>query len=261
MPTGDESAGDDHVARNRRRWNETADAYQERNAPQITEQMRSRDLAWGVWGIPESRLHVLGDVAGRDVLELGCGAAQWSIALARRGARPVGLDLSDRQLEHARRLMAEARVSFPLVHASAEEVPFAGESFDIVFADYGAFTFADPYRTIPESARVLRPGGLLAFCHSNPILDIAWAMDAEHPGERLVADYFGMHRLDDAEGMSSFQLPFSGWIRMFHDNGFAVEDLIEARPDPAAVSTYRDAEDLTWSRRWPAEAIWRCRKL
>ncbi|HEX9374815.1 MAG TPA: class I SAM-dependent methyltransferase [Actinomycetota bacterium] len=138
MPTGDESAGDDHVARNRRRWNETADAYQERNAPQITEQMRSRDLAWGVWGIPESRLHVLGDVAGRDVLELGCGAAQWSIALARRGARPVGLDLSDRQLEHARRLMAEARVSFPLVHASAEEVPFAGESFDIVFADYGA---------------------------------------------------------------------------------------------------------------------------
>ena len=61
-------------------------------------------MAWGVWQIPEAELHVLGDVDGRDILELGCGAAQWSIALAQAGARPVGLDLSDRQLEHARRL-------------------------------------------------------------------------------------------------------------------------------------------------------------
>jgi len=58
--------------------------------------------AWGVWQIPEDEIHALGEVAGKDVLELGCGAAQWSIELAGRGARPVGLDLSERQLEHAR---------------------------------------------------------------------------------------------------------------------------------------------------------------
>jgi hypothetical protein len=39
-----------------------------------------------------------------------------------------------------------------------------------------------------------------------------------------------------------------------------IEDLIEPRPPADAVSTYRDAEDLAWSRRWPAECIWRLRK-
>jgi hypothetical protein len=39
-----------------------------------------------------------------------------------------------------------------------------------------------------------------------------------------------------------------------------VEDLIEPRPGPEAASTYRDADDLSWSRRWPSECIWRTRK-
>ena len=79
-------------------------------------------------------------------------------------------------------MIGETGIAVPLVHASGEHVPFADESFDIVFADYGAFFFADPYRTVPESARVLRPGGLLAFTHSSPIEAIAWSMDEDHPG-------------------------------------------------------------------------------
>ena len=47
-----------------------------------------------MWQLPESELQILGDVAGKDVLEYGCGAAQWSILLAQAGARPVGLDNS-----------------------------------------------------------------------------------------------------------------------------------------------------------------------
>ncbi len=92
---------------------------------------------------------ILGDVQGKDILEYGCGGGQWSSCLARLGARPVGLDLSIRQLEHARRLMTRAAVAFPIVNADAEATPFADESFDIVFCDHGAMTFADPYRTVP----------------------------------------------------------------------------------------------------------------
>ena len=125
---------------------------------------------------------MLGDVKGRDILEFGCGAAQWSIALAKAGARPVGLDLSEKQLEHARRLMVEAGVDFPLVHASAEAVPLPDESFDIVFCDYGAMTFADPYATVPEAARLLRPGGLLAFCGATPLVEMCYPEDSDHPG-------------------------------------------------------------------------------
>ncbi len=245
-----------HAARNRAAWNETADSYQDRNGPLLEA---SGGMAWGVWQIPESELRVLGDVRDRDILEFGCGAAQWSIALAKAGARPVGLDLSDRQLEHARTAMTRAGVEFPLVHASAEAVPLPAASFDIVFCDHGAMTFADPYRTVPEAARLLRPGGLFAFSHGSPILAIAWALDAERAGDRLVNDYFGMHQFDDGETID-FNLPYGEWIRLFRANGFVVEDLIEPRPAPDATSTYRDEQEREWSRRWPAESIWRLRR-
>jgi ubiquinone/menaquinone biosynthesis C-methylase UbiE len=119
-----------------------------------------------MWQLPESELRVLGDVAGKDVLELGCGAAQWSILLAREGARVVGLDYSERQLEHARASLTGAGVEVQLVHASAESLPFPDKSFDIVLADHGANRFVDPYAWVPEAARVLRRGGLLAFSES-----------------------------------------------------------------------------------------------
>jgi len=245
-----------HEARNRASWDSSSDEYQARHGAQLEE---SGGHAWGTAQIPESELRVLGDVAGKDVLELGCGAAQWSIALARAGARPVGLDLSARQLEHARRLMAEAGVDFPLVLGSAEAVPLPDAAFDIVFCDHGAMTFADPYRTVPEAARLLRPGGLFAFNHHSPIETICWPLDAEKVGERLALDYFGMYVIDDGED-TSFQLPYGEWIRLFRANGFVIEDLIEPRPADDATSSYRDADQLAWARRWPSEAIWRLRR-
>ena len=98
---GAATASPRHVLRNRASWNREADAYQREHASQLNRFDRPR---WGAWGIPESSLNVLGDVAGKDVLEFGCGAAQWSIVLERLGARPVALDLSIRQLSHAKRL-------------------------------------------------------------------------------------------------------------------------------------------------------------
>jgi SAM-dependent methyltransferase len=245
-----------HAAFNRASWNADADSYQAQHGQMLEA---SGGMAWGVWQLPETDLRVLGDVGDKDILELGCGAAQWSIALARLGARPVGLDLSERQLEHARELMASAAVEFTLIHASAERVPLPDASFDIVFCDHGAMTFADPYLTVPEVARLLRPGGLFAFNHGSPILSIAWAADAERAGEGLVHDYFGMHQFDYGDSID-FNLPYGEWIRLFRANGFVVEDLIEPRPAADATSTYRDELQRDWARRWPAESIWRLRR-
>jgi SAM-dependent methyltransferase len=211
-----------------------------------------------VWQIPESELKVLGDVAGLDVLELGCGAAQWSISLAGLGARPVGLDVSARQLEHARRGMAEAGVDFPLVEASGEDVPLADESFDVVFCDHGAFNFADPRRLVPESARLLRRGGLLAFNKVSPILDLFYDVESDRIADSPCNDYFDMERFEDADGVS-FQLPYGEWIRLFRANGLAIEDLIELRPAPDATTSY-DLVTLEWARRLPAENVWKARK-
>ncbi len=245
-----------HAARSQQVWDSFSEEYQRSHGGQLAE---SAGNAWGTAQLPESEFQVLGDVADRDVLELGCGAAQWSIALARRGARVVGLDVSGRQLEHARRLMAEAGVEFRLVHASAEDVPLPDASFDIVFCDHGAMTFADPCLTVPEVARLLRPGGLFAFSHHSAFETVCWPLGAAGVGDRLVLDYFGMHAIDDGEE-TVFQLPYGEWIGLFRANGFVVEDLIEPRPPLGATSTYRSDEALAWARRWPAESLWRLRR-
>ena len=150
-------------------------------------------MAWGFWRIPESKLRALGDPRGRDVLEIGCGAARWSIALARKGARAVGLDLSTAQLAHARRLVRESRQPVRLVRGDAERLPFHASSFNVVFCDWGAMTFCDPYRTVPQAARVLRPGGRLVFSTSSPFRILAQNRRTDRISGRLLYDYFGMH--------------------------------------------------------------------
>jgi SAM-dependent methyltransferase len=242
------------VRKNRAWWDRTADGYQEQHGSQLN---RRRDPAWGVWSIPEDRLAILGEVQGRDILELGCGAAQWSIRLATRGARVVGLDTSGAQLAHARRLMARAGVVFPLVHASAEAVPLAGGAFDVVFCDHGGMSFADPERTVPEAARLLRPNGILAFCTATPFLFLCFDPDRDSVDDRLHADYFTMRRWEG--NIVEYQRPYGEWIRLFRRNGFTVEDLIELRPPTRARTTF-DLVPLSWARRWPAEHIWKVRK-
>lgn len=247
----------EHAARNRAFWDELSDSYQEHHAPQL----EIHGAAWGVWQIPEHELRVLGDVAGRDVLELGCGAAQWSIVLAGRGARVVGLDLSERQLGHARELVARAGADVRLVHGSAEATPFADASFDIVFCDHGAMVFGDPRRTVPEASRLLRDGGLLAFSMHTPFAEACWPSDEEEPVERLSVPYFDLYRVDvGASEHVEFQLPYGAWIRLFVEHGFLIEDLVELRPAPDATSSYRSASARSWARKWPMEHIWKVRR-
>jgi SAM-dependent methyltransferase len=240
---------------NRAFWDRTSDEYQERHRDFINRP----EPRWGSWQIPESELRVLDDVAGKDVLELGCGAAQWSILLAQQGAIVVALDNSERQLEHARRRIAAAGVKVPLVHASAEDVPLPDESFDVVFCDHGAMSWADPYRTVPEAARLLREGGLLAFSQTSAIAVICWTEETDRVSPMLQHDYFALHKLDE-DGSFTYQLPYGEWIRLFRANGFVVEDLIEPQPPPGATSTYWTPEELGWARRWPSESIWKARK-
>src|SRR5262249_40600632 len=114
------------------------------------------EISWGKWRGDESELNVLGEVAGKDVVELGCGTAYFSAWLAKRGARPVGVDPTPAQLETARRLMRETGIEFELVEAPGEDVPLPDASFDIVVSEHGAAAWADPRKWIPEAARLLR---------------------------------------------------------------------------------------------------------
>jgi ubiquinone/menaquinone biosynthesis C-methylase UbiE len=125
-------------SKNRAFWNSTSPAYQAAHGAILNETA----MAWGVWRIPESDLAVLGHVQGRRILELGCGAAQWTLALRQSGARAVGVDFSEEQLAHARSLSCSISSAIPLIQGDAEKLPFRSGAFDVVFCDHGATVFA-----------------------------------------------------------------------------------------------------------------------
>jgi SAM-dependent methyltransferase len=241
---------------NREFWDADADAYQSVHAVDLAP---DRAQAWGVWRLPESELELLGDVSGLDVLEYGCGAAQWSIALALDGARVVGLDQSRAQLRYAQQLQAEQGVRFPLVLANAVETPFAAASFDLVFCDHGAMSFCDPAATVPEAARLLRPSGRLVFCKTTALVYLTYDWTRDRQDRRLHTDYFGMRVFDSGEGTIDFQVSYGEWLRTFDANGLVVEDLVDLRP-PADATTTFELVPLAWARRWPAEEVWVLRR-
>jgi ubiquinone/menaquinone biosynthesis C-methylase UbiE len=247
----------DHARANRATWDAWAEEYQRENDAFI----RHDDLRWGMWQLPESELRVLDDLAGKDVLELGCGAGQFGVVLAREGARLVGIDNSAKQLEYARATLADAGLDVELVHGSAESLPFADASFDAIVADHGANRFADPYLWVPEAVRVLRPGGQLAFCGGTPFEVVCFNEPADTWDTRLHRDWFGMHRHEYADDSGiEFELSYGDWIALFRDHGLTVEALLETRPPEGARSTYRNEAETAWARRWPMEQIWKLRK-
>ena len=140
----------DDAKRNREDWTKANADYTDARA---SHNWAAAEMTWGVFGVPESSLGSLGDVGGLDVVELGCGTAYVSAWLARRGARPVGVDVTPAQLATARRCQAEFGIDFPLVEASAEDVPLPSESFDLAVSEYGASIWCDPHLWIPEAHR------------------------------------------------------------------------------------------------------------
>jgi len=249
----------DHVERNRSAWHGYAAEFVESGRSNWAK----NEIEWGIWDAPEDTVRVLPDVAGKDVVELGCGTAYISSWLARRGARVTGVDLTPEQLATARELQAEYGLSFPLIEANAEDVPLPDASFDLVVSEYGASLWADPYKWIPEAARLLRPGGELVFLTNSLPLVLCWddADPAAPAGEELVRDYFGLHEVHDrSDGTTTFQLPYGEWIRLFREHGLEVEDLVAIQAPVDGDAGRWDFVTLEWARRWPSEEIWRVRK-
>lgn len=249
----------EHALRNRAQWDAWADDY----VANGRRNWASNEPTWGIWGIPEAQVGMLpDDVSGLDVVELGCGTAYVSAWLARRGARPVGIDNSERQLATARQLQAEYGLDFPLIHGSAEATGFADASFDLAISEYGASIWCDPHVWLPEAARLLRPGGRLVFLVNSPLLMMCMADLADEPaGTELRRDQFGMHRFDwEDDDSVEFHLPHGEMIRLLRECGFAIEGLNELQAPPDATSTYTFVT-ADWARRWPTEEVWMVRKL
>ncbi|HEX2357598.1 MAG TPA: class I SAM-dependent methyltransferase [Micromonosporaceae bacterium] len=222
-------------------WDADADSYQREHGDFLGDV----DLVWCPEGLREADARLLGEVRGRRVLELGCGAAAAARWLARQGADVVAMDLSGGMLRHAALAAESSGVRVPLVQADALALPFSDGSFEIVCTAFGAVPFvADSAAVMREAHRVLRPGGRWVFSITHPM---RWIF-LDDPGEGgLVAvhSYFDRRPYveQDADGVPTYveqHRTLGDRVRELVAAGFVLRDLIEPE--------WPDSHDRIWGQ-------------
>jgi SAM-dependent methyltransferase len=215
-------------AASRRWWDADADGYQAEHGAFLGDV----DFVWCPEGLRETDAQLLGDVRGRRVLELGCGAAAAARWLAISGAETVAMDLSTGMLRHARRACGTTGVHVPLVQADALALPFADGVFDIVCTAFGAVPFvADSAAVMREVYRVLRPGGRWTFSVSHPMRWI-FLDDPGAGGLVAVNSYFDRRPYveQDDTGSPTYveqHRTLGDRVRELVGAGFVLQDLVE----------------------------------
>ncbi len=217
-------------------------------------------VRWGLFAISDDELQVLGDVRDLDIAEFGCGTAFLSAALARAGARPIGIDVTHAQLLTAQRCQQEFNVWFPLIEANAETVPLASRSLDIVVSEYGASLWCDPELWVAEAARLLRDDGRLVFLTNSVLSALCVPAESGVATEQLQRPQRDLGRVQWPGGGVEHHSSHGRWIDILTRNGFTVERLNELYAPPTAVAPdYYEIVSTHWAQRWPAEDLWTAR--
>lgn len=198
-------------------------------------------------------LEATGDVAGRRVIDLGCGGGRFCRMLAERGAAGVvGVDQVEAFVTHARE-HAGPDETYLLADAQ-RELDLPAGSFDAAASYLSLMDMPDPRAAVREAARLLKPDGVLAVCVVHPMRSsvgaAGWVRD--DAGRRLhwpVADYGREGPRTCSFGPSvgvvtNFHVMLSTYVSMFLDAGFAIEAVVEPLPT---------AEQAAASEGWAAE--------
>ena len=249
-----------YLRRNRDYWNGQAAWYAERAPAAWTQD----EPDWGIWSIPEREVGMLRGVApGMRVLEDGCGTGYVSAWMARRGARVVGLDNSPAQLATAWRLRREHELphrpgSRRRRSASVRRRQLRLRHLRVRRGDLGRSLSLDPGSVAGPSPR--RRAGVprqLAPAHALHARPRRRATGEACAGARSAAA--STASTGPTTASIEFHLGHGDWFRLFHHNGFDVEDLLELYPPEGATTRY-EFVTVEWARRWPSEEVWRVRK-
>jgi SAM-dependent methyltransferase len=231
------------VRANRGWWDAAAPAYLAEHGRDLGDV----DFLWCPEGLRESEAHLLGDVTGRRVLELGCGSAPCSRWLRQAGADAVGLDVSGGMLAHAAEVGRRTGVPVPLVQADVTALPVASSSFDAVCSAFGGLPFVpDVGAALREVARVLRPGGRWVFAVSHPF---RWCLpdDGGEGGLRIRDSYFDRRPYveQDDNGVATYvehHRTLGDRVRELTAAGLVLLDLVEPE--------YPEDMDDRWGGGW-----------
>jgi SAM-dependent methyltransferase len=230
---------EESVRANRRWWDAAAPAYLAEHGNDLGDV----DFLWCPEGLREADAHLLGDVAGRSVLEIGCGSAPCSRWLRAGGADVVALDLSAGMLARAAELNAATGLAVPLLQADAGALPLASSSMDVVCSAFGGLPFvAEPGVVLAEVVRVLRPGGRFVASVNHPM---RWPFpDSPDPEDlRIVSSYFDRtpYVETDDDGRTVYvehHRTVGDWVRAVVGAGLVLEDLLEPEWTPGRTQNW-----------------------
>lgn len=249
-------SGDDKLFGALHAWDRASAEYQQRHA------IQTHSAHYGPWAPPESELNLLGDVHGLQILELGCGGGQCSIAFARQGAHVVGLDVSEGQLSFARALAAQEQVAVTFVQGRADDLSaFESDAWDLVFCVYTLQYIEEAARSLAAIARVLRAGGRFVMSLDHPIRASFYDEVEDESVAYPARDYFDgapMHWRfgEDAIPMVTWQRTISEWVAMMREAGFTLVRLLEPEADAALLDDiWPDDDALAPLRNLPQTII------
>ena len=241
-------------------WDADADDYQAEHGAFLGD----ADFRWCPEGLLEDDTRYLGDVTGRRVLEVGCGAAACGRWLAANGADAVSFDISAGMLRHAQAGNEATGLHPRLVRASADQLPFADESFDAACSAFGGVPFvADAGAVFKEVARVLRPGGPWVFSVTHPMRWI-FPDDPGPLGLTVVQSYFDRTPYLEVDGAGAatyveHHRTLGDYVRQLAAAGLLLEDLVEPEWPAGDHPEWGQWSPLR-GRLFPGTAIFRCRR-
>jgi SAM-dependent methyltransferase len=241
-------------------WDADADDYQAEHGAFLGD----ADFVWCPEGLREADAGLLGEVAGRRVLEVGCGQAACARWLAAAGARAVGLDLSWGMLRHAIEANTRTGAGIPLIQATAEALPLQPATVDIACSAFGALPFvASIEKVFAEVSRVLRPGGRWVFAVTHPL---RWIFPDDPGPGGLTATQTYFDRTPyvevDAAGRATYveyHRTLGDYVRALRATGFRLDDLIEPEWPDGHTRTWGQWSPLR-GKIFPGTAIFSTRK-
>ncbi|HEX4863684.1 MAG TPA: class I SAM-dependent methyltransferase [Acidimicrobiales bacterium] len=183
----------------------------------------------------EADLRLLGDLKGKRVLELGCGAAQCSIAFAKHGATAIGVDFSSEQLALARELAEREEVRVELRHGDMADLAFLrADSIDLVFSAFAFGYVEDLNRVFRQVHRVLKVGAPLVFSLPHPATHLIddGSTDA---GLSIRRSYFDRRPIESSWGgirTTGYHHTFADLYMGLARSSYRVDLVLE--PEPAA---------------------------
>lgn len=208
----------------RNNWNSDAIEYQKRHR-------RSTDYVHYGPGCPNDEdIHLLGNVEGKKVIELGCGGGQNCIALAKKGAVCFGIDFSEEQIEYARKLARKNKVNISFVVGDIENLNMVeDESQDIAISAFAFCCVQNLDRTFKETYCILKKGGIFVLSLGHPFYNIFWGT-GDHFDEEFKVQRSYFLRVEVGDGVKCSSYTIENLVNGLIDSGFILQRILE--PDP-----------------------------